>query len=106
METFEMPAIGRKEFISYWNSLDKSKMDIKKETIDDCEEVKIFSKKTGKCLCAQRMWPQHQEKPVEYYILDDPDEDETSDVVYKTITLTSPQQVQAVYDALRAQGVI
>lgn len=64
------------------------------------EAVKIYSKKTGKCLCS-RVSSTEEGVPERYYIFDMPDDDERCEAqrVYR-LNLKSREEVQAFFTAL------
>ena len=64
--------------------------------------TKIYSKKTGKCLCCRQTFTDG--KPEKYFIFEIPDADESQEYIpHPTVVLETPQQVQAVLDYIKAE---
>lgn len=68
--------------------------------------TKIFSKKTGKCLCSRVTYSERKKGeeriPEKYYIFELPDNEERQEVVPKVqVVLETPEQVQKFLDALK-----
>ena len=65
--------------------------------------AKIYSKKTGKCLCSRVAYcgKSDEPEPEKYYIFEMPDDDESqASIPVRQLVLSSKEEVQAFFDAL------
>lgn len=94
--------VTRDEYIGFVEQLKPEAREVKVEQIDDRHvAAKIFSKKTGKCLCSRMAYnaPYGEPEPEVYYVFEMPDDDERKPPIPKRkITLTTKEEVQALFN--------
>ena len=96
--------VSRDEYKSFVNEL---KPEIRKVEVEQINKThtaaKIYSKKTGKCLCSRVAYSVDygEPDPEKYYIFEIPDDDERlPPIPVQRIVLTSKEEVQAFFDAV------
>ena len=94
--------VEREDYKAFVERLRVESIDVKEEELTrSSAATKIFSKKTGKCLCSRVYSKEEDEK---YYIFEFPDDDEWGPPIPKRkITLETKEQVQRLFDWIRSQ---
>lgn len=97
--------VTRDDYKGFVNQIKPEYRDVKIEEIGDTHiAAKIYSKKTGKCLCSRVAYSADygDPDPEKYYIFEMPDDDERcAPIPVQRITLTSKEEVQAFFDAVK-----
>ena len=97
--------VTREDYKGFVNQIKPECRDVKIEEIGTTHvAAKIYSKKTGKCLCSRVSYSVDygEPEPEKYYIFEMPEDDERqAPVPVKKITLTSKEEVQAFFDAIK-----
>ena len=97
--------VTRDDYKGFVNQIKPECRDVKVEEIGDIHiAAKIYSKKTGKCLCSRVAYSADygDPDPEKYYIFEMPDDDERcAPIPVQRITLTSKEEVQAFFDAVK-----
>ena len=95
--------VEREDYKSFVERLKIEVMEVKEEELTrSSAATKVFSKKTGKCLCSRVYSKDEDEK---YYIFDFPDDDEWGPPIPKRkITLETNEQVQLLFDLIRGKN--
>lgn len=91
--------VEREDYKAFLGQLNFSMMDHEEYSLEDCEFVKIISKKTGKHLCTRIA--DNKEQKEHYFIFEYPDSDERVEPkpVWK-INLNTKEEVQGFFNAL------
>lgn len=97
--------VTRDDYKGFVNQIKPECRDVRVEEIGDTHvAAKIYSKKTGKCLCSRVAYSADygDPDPEKYYIFEMPDDDERcAPIPVQRITLTSKEEVQAFFDAIK-----
>lgn len=95
--------VEREDYKSFVERLKVEAMEVKEEELTrSSAATKVFSKKTGKCLCSRVYSKEADEK---YYIFEFPDDDEWGPPIPKRkITLETNEQVQLLFDLIRGKN--
>lgn len=97
--------VTREDYKGFVNQIKPECRDVKIEEIGETHiAAKIYSKKTGKCLCSRVAYSANygDPDPERYYIFEMPDNDERCAATpVQCITLTSKEEVQAFFDAVK-----
>ena len=97
--------VTRDDYKGFVNQIKPECRDVKIEEIGDTHvAAKIYSKKTGKCLCSRVAYSVDygDPDPEKYYIFEMPDNDERcAPIPVQRITLTSKEEVQAFFDVVK-----
>lgn len=97
--------VTREDYKGFVNQIKPECRDVKIEEIGETHvAAKIYSKKTGKCLCSRVAYSADygDPDPERYYIFEMPDNDERCAAIpVQRITLTSKEEVQAFFDAIK-----
>lgn len=97
--------VTREDYKGFVNQINPECRDVRAEEIGDTHiATKIYSKKTGKCLCSRVAYSADygNPDPEKYYIFEMPDDDERcAPIPVQRITLTSKEEVQAFFDAVK-----
>lgn len=97
--------VTRDDYKGFVNQIKPECRDVKIEEIGDTHvAAKIYSKKTGKCLCSRVAYSADygDPDPEKYYIFEMPDNDERcAPIPVQRITLTSKEEVQAFFDVVK-----
>ena len=95
--------VEREDYKSFVERLKVEAMEVKEEELTrSSAATKVFSKKTGKCLCSRVYSAEADEK---YYIFEFPDDDEWGPPIPKRkITLETNEQVQLLFDFIRRKN--
>ena len=95
--------VEREDYKAFVERLTVEAIEVKKEELTrSSAATKVFSKKTGKCLCSRVYSKDDDEK---YYIFDFPDDDEWGPPIPKRkITLETNEQVQLLFDLIRGKN--
>lgn len=91
--------VEREDYKAFLGQLNFSMMDHEEYSLEDCEFVKIISKKTGKHLCTRVA--DNKEQKEHYFIFEYPASDERIEPkpVWK-INLNTKEEVQGFFNAL------
>ena len=91
--------VEREDYKAFVERLKVEAIEAKKEELTrSSAATKVFSKKTGKCLCSRVYSKEEDEK---YYIFEFPDDDEWGPPIPKRkITLETNEQVQLLFDCI------
>ena len=97
--------VTRDDYKGFVSQIKPECRDVRIEEIGDTHiAAKIYSKKTGKCLCSRVAYSADygDPDPEKYYIFEMPDNDERcAPIPVQRITLTSKEEVQAFFDAIK-----
>ena len=95
--------VEREDYKAFVERLKSEARVVKEEELTrSSAATKVFSKKTGKCLCSRVYSKDEEEK---YYIFDFPDDDEWGQQIPKRkITLETKEQVQLLFDFIRRKN--
>lgn len=97
--------VTRDDYKGFVNQIKPECRDVRIEEIGDTHvAAKIYSKKTGKCLCSRVAYSADygDPDPEKYYIFEMPDNDERcAPIPVQRITLTSKEEVQAFFDVVK-----
>lgn len=97
--------VTRDDYKGFVSQIKPECRDVRIEEINDTHiAAKIYSKKTGKCLCSRIAYSADygDPDPEKYYIFEMPDNDERcAPIPVQRITLTSKEEVQAFFDAIK-----
>lgn len=95
--------VEREDYKAFVERLKVEAIEVKKEELTrSSAATKVFSKKTGKCLCSRVYSAEADEK---YYIFEFPDDDEWGPPIPKRkITLETKEQVQLLFDFIRRKN--
>ena len=97
--------VTRDDYKGFVSQIKPECRDVRIEEIGDTHiAAKIYSKKTGKCLCSRVAYSADygDPDPEKYYIFEMPDDDERcAPIPVQRITLTSKEEVQAFFDAVK-----
>ena len=95
--------VEREDYKAFIERLKSEVIEVKEEELTrSSAATKVFSKKTGKCLCSRVYSKDEDEK---YYIFDFPDDDEWGPPIPKRkITLETKEQVQLLFDFIRRKN--
>ena len=97
--------VTRDDYKGFVSQIKPECRDVRIEEIGDTHiAAKIYSKKTGKCLCSRVAYSADygDPDPEKYYIFEMPDDDERcAPIPVQRITLTSKEEVQAFFDAIK-----
>lgn len=107
MNDIDIYEVSREEYKGFVDTIRPECRDVRIEEDNvDYTSAKIFSKKTGKCLCSRiaRKPDSGKEEPEKYYIFETPDKDESRapTPIYK-LELKNKEEVQSFFDALAKQ---
>lgn len=99
--------VTRADYKSFVEQLKPEFRDVRVEKIGiDHIAAKIFSKKTGKCLCSRVTYAADygEPEPERYYIFEMPDDDERqAPIPTQQIVLKTKEEVQALFDFITKQ---
>lgn len=107
MQHMDIYSVSRQEYKAFVDEIKPECRDVQEfELSYYSKATKIFSKKTGKCLCSRVSFGQRVEgeerHPEMYYIFEMPDDDERRAQIPKTkVILETPEQVQKFFDGLK-----
>ena len=107
MQNMDIYSVSRREYKAFVDEIKPECRDVQQvELTHYSMATKIFSKKTGKCLCSRVSYEQRVEgeerHPETYYIFEMPDDDERRAQIPKTkVILETPEQVQQFFDGLK-----
>ena len=95
--------VEREDYKAFVERLKVEAIEVKEEELTrSSAATKVFSKKTGKCLCSRVYSAEADEK---YYIFEFPDDDEWGPPIPKRkITLETNEQVQLLFDFIRRKN--
>ena len=97
--------VTREDYKGFVNQIKPECRDVKIEEIGTTHvAAKIYSKKTGKCLCSRVSYSVDygEPEPERYYIFEMPEDDERqAPVPVQKIVLNSKEEVQAFFDAIK-----
>ena len=97
--------VTRDDYKGFVSQIKPECRDVRIEEIGDTHiAAKIYSKKTGKCLCSRVAYSADygDPDPEKYYLFEMPDNDERcAPIPVQRITLTSKEEVQAFFDAIK-----
>ena len=95
--------VEREDYKAFVERLKVEAIEVKEEELTrSSAATKVFSKKTGKCLCSRVYSAEADEK---YYIFEFPDDDEWGPPIPKRkITLETNEQVQLLFDLIRGKN--
>ena len=95
--------VEREDYKAFVERLKSEAIEVKEEELTrSSDATKVFSKKTGKCLCSRVYSKEADEK---YYIFEFPDDDEWGPPIPKRkITLQTKEQVQLLFDLIRSKN--
>ena len=95
--------VEREDYKAFVERLKVEAIEVKEEELTrSSDATKVFSKKTGKCLCSRVYSKEADEK---YYIFEFPDDDEWGPPIPKRkITLQTKEQVQLLFDLIRSKN--
>ena len=96
--------VTREDYKGFVNQIKPECRDVKIEKIGTTHvAAKVFSKKTGKCLCSRVSYSVDygEPEPEKYYIFEMPDWDERCEPVpVRKLVLETKEEVQAFFDAI------
>lgn len=100
-------SVSRAEYKEFLNQLKGDARRVEEiEITNYSKAVKVFSQKTGKCLCSRVSYMartnDEEPKPEKYYIFEMPDDDERLAAIPKMkVVLETKEEVQAFLDGMK-----
>lgn len=107
MKHMDVYSVSRAEYKAFVEEIKPEYRDVQEVELSiRSKATKIFSKKTGKCLCSrvsfQELVEGEEHIPEQYYIFEMPDDDERRAQIPKMkVVLETPEQVQLFFDGLK-----
>lgn len=94
--------VEREDYKSFVERLNHDSYEVREEELNRTSTAtKIYSKKTGKCLCSRIS---SKEEPEKYFIFEFPDNDEWGPPIPKRkVILETKEQVQKLFDLIGAK---
>lgn len=108
MLDYSIYEVTRGDYKGFVQQLKPEYREVKVEEIGNTHTAtKIYSKKTGKCLCSRISYTAEygEKEPEKYYIFEMPDDDERGPAVpFVNLQLETKEEVQAFFNFLAQQN--